>query len=295
MAFPSAPTNGQTAVVNGILYTYDATEKSWTKTSQGQSNSDIVFMSGTQTVSGIKTFTANTTFSSNVIVSGISANGTIGTAGQVLFSNGANTYWSTPSGGGTLTTFTASGTWTKPTSGTFAKITAVGPGGGGAAAATAFNAGGGLGGDVVTGIFPLTALPATVAITLGTPGAGGGANTSGTSGTATTFGTFVTAAGGAGGQTGTLGNIAYTGTASAVAATGFPQLSSTGVFFSAYGGDKAANASTALDGISSVIGKGGSSSAAGAGAAGTGYGAGGGAGATAGGAGSAGLVTVEVF
>jgi hypothetical protein len=33
MAFPSNPTNGQTSVVNGITYTYNLTNNTWTKVS----------------------------------------------------------------------------------------------------------------------------------------------------------------------------------------------------------------------------------------------------------------------
>lgn len=51
-----------------------------------------------QSFGGVKTFTSNTVFSG-----GISANGTFGTAGQVLTSNATSTYWSTVSGGGGVT------------------------------------------------------------------------------------------------------------------------------------------------------------------------------------------------
>jgi trimeric autotransporter adhesin len=53
--------------------------------------------------SGAYTRTGVTTFSANVIISttaGISANGSFGTANQVLTSNGSTVYWSTVSGGG---------------------------------------------------------------------------------------------------------------------------------------------------------------------------------------------------
>ena len=34
MAFPTSPTNGQTAVVNGISYTYNSTTNSWGRVAQ---------------------------------------------------------------------------------------------------------------------------------------------------------------------------------------------------------------------------------------------------------------------
>jgi hypothetical protein len=48
------------------------------------------------------TRTGITTFSANVVLgsSGVSANGSFGVSGDVLYSNGSATYWSAPSGGG---------------------------------------------------------------------------------------------------------------------------------------------------------------------------------------------------
>lgn len=53
-----------------------------------------VLTAETQTISGIKTFNANTIFSG-----GVSANGSFGSLGQVLTSNGSAVYWSSVSGG----------------------------------------------------------------------------------------------------------------------------------------------------------------------------------------------------
>lgn len=48
--------------------------------------------------SGIATFNANTTFSANVTLSsGLVANGSVGSNGQVLTSNGSTSYWATSS------------------------------------------------------------------------------------------------------------------------------------------------------------------------------------------------------
>lgn len=66
------------------------------------------------------TWTNTQTFSNTVFLNAVSANGGLGTAGQVLTSNGSDTYWSTVSGGGganvtsagisaTSDTFTANG------------------------------------------------------------------------------------------------------------------------------------------------------------------------------------------
>jgi len=46
------------------------------------------------------TWTAEQTFNANIVTTGVKAGGTLGTAGQVLTSNGSGSYWSTPGGGG---------------------------------------------------------------------------------------------------------------------------------------------------------------------------------------------------
>lgn len=48
---------------------------------------------------------SNATVSNTLFVNRISANGGFGTTGQVLTSNGSDTYWSTPSGGGGATAY----------------------------------------------------------------------------------------------------------------------------------------------------------------------------------------------
>ncbi|MBU2051506.1 MAG: hypothetical protein KKH61_21355 [Gammaproteobacteria bacterium] len=96
--------------------------------------------------------------------------------------------------------FTSSGTWTKPSFGTFAIIYAWGAGGSGARGATPPRAGGGGGGGAyIERILPLADLAATVAVGIG---AGGAAVASpsfpGAAGGDTTFGAHVTAYGGGG-------------------------------------------------------------------------------------------------
>jgi hypothetical protein len=92
-------------------------------------------------------------------------------------------------------TFTSSGTWTKPTTGTMAKIEMWGGGGGGGSNGTD-NFGGG-GGEYATIILPLSSLPASVSVTVG---AGGPASTS-TPGGTSSFGAYLTASGGSNGGT----------------------------------------------------------------------------------------------
>ncbi len=97
------------------------------------SNGRLYFASLPSTISGVTTFSSNVTFSANATfnanveisqhlnvssfsvtgtttLNAISANGSLGTAGQVLTSNGSDTYWSTVvSGGGGAGTVTSVG------------------------------------------------------------------------------------------------------------------------------------------------------------------------------------------
>lgn len=100
----------------------------------------------------------------------------------------------TPSAGVTRTTFTSSGTWTKPSSGTIARVTLWGGGGGGGTGAP--GAGGGGGGACVFRWFNLSDLPSTVSVTIG---AGGAAGNPGTTGGTSSFGSLFSAYGGSGG------------------------------------------------------------------------------------------------
>jgi hypothetical protein len=119
---------------------------------------------------------------------------TDGTAGQSLQTNGSGTLsWGTAGGSATRTTFTSSGTWTKPGSGTFARVLIWGGGGGGVG-----GGGGGGGGACVVGIFALSSLPSTVSVTIGAGGAGSGSSPGSPGGTSS-FGSLLTAYGGSGG------------------------------------------------------------------------------------------------
>lgn len=120
---------------------------------------------------------------------------TDGTNGQSLQTNGSGTLsWATAGGSATRTTFTSSGTWTKPGSGTVVRVTLWGGGGGGGTGAP--GAGGGGGGACVFRWFSLSELPSTVSVTIG---AGGAAGNPGTTGGTSSFGSLFSAYGGSGG------------------------------------------------------------------------------------------------
>ena len=106
--------------------------------------------------------------------------------------------------GNSTQVFMTSGTWTKPDSGSIAEISCWGGGGGGARSGPFSGACGGGGGGYSTRQIALSALPSTVAVTIGKGGLGATANPSFGSTTAaisgggtSSFGTLVTATGGA--------------------------------------------------------------------------------------------------
>lgn len=59
-------------------------------------------------LAGNLTWTGQQTFSNTTFISAISANGSVGTAGQVLTSDGTNTYWAATGGTGTVTSVATS-------------------------------------------------------------------------------------------------------------------------------------------------------------------------------------------
>lgn len=120
-------------------------------------------------------------------------------------------------GGGAvdIQSFTADGTWTKPSGAAFVKVIAIGPGGGGGGGASGDNSanrsggGGGGGGARIAGDFLGADLAGTVAVTVptGGPGGSGGSSSSGGNGTdrsgvAATFGSLLRARGGGAGSGG---------------------------------------------------------------------------------------------
>ncbi|CAB4242160.1 hypothetical protein UFOVP83_9 [uncultured Caudovirales phage] len=157
-------------------------------------------VSGALPVANGGTGSATLTANSLLVGSGTGSVGTIapGTAGNILQSNG--TTWAStvaPVTGQNIVVFNASGTWTVPASVTKALVTVYGAGGGCgsyfASSAGRFATGGPGGFALVM----MTALPSTVAITIGTGG------TISTGSTTTSFGTAITCTGGGGGNNGT--------------------------------------------------------------------------------------------
>lgn len=133
----------------------------------------------------------------------------LGSAGYVLTDAAGNgtLSWAAGGGGGgkaaDYQSFTASGTWTKPSgfsSDAYVLIRAWGGGGGGGRGPAAGNAGGGGGGEYNEIWYLLSALGATETVTIGAGGAAGASNsTNGSAGGTTTFGSLATAYGGGGG------------------------------------------------------------------------------------------------
>jgi hypothetical protein len=122
----------------------------------------------------------------------------IGSTGQVLTVSGGIPAWATPAGGSNVQTFTSSGTWTKPSSGTVAAVLLVGGGGGGGRNNGSYSSGG-AGGGVTLALYLLADLPSTVAVTIGSGGAASsGFSVSGGNGGITSFGTIVKSYGGGG-------------------------------------------------------------------------------------------------
>lgn len=121
--------------------------------------------------------------------------------------------------------FTASSTWTKPTSGNFARIVCIGGGGGGASGRNGGvfsdqTGGGGGGGGAYSEItLPLSLLGSTETVTIGAGGLGGAGQSTdfsdgniGNNGDDSTFGNWVRAYGGTGGFGGVVGFTALGGT-----------------------------------------------------------------------------------
>ncbi|MCW8457403.1 hypothetical protein OQJ16_07480 [Legionella pneumophila] len=255
--------------------------------------SNVVTISGTQTITGDKTFS-----------------GLIEVPTPVTDSEAANKAYADQVGGfRSVQVFNASGTWTKPAGIRKVLVYVVGGGGGGGyaapAAGEAMVGSGGASGSVGIGTIDVTAI-ASVAVTVGAAGAGGVASTltDATAGGTSSFGAHISAPGGNGGtQTNSgAGNNMVSGGTSGTTATGGNIANWKG-----QPGAPAARISstvyTAGNGAVSIFGGGGLGIATGAGSfaagsSGSGHGAGGGGGARRdgananGGAGAPGIVLV---
>jgi hypothetical protein len=121
-----------------------------------------------------------------------------GNTGKALVTNGTVASWS-PVATSSVTVFTSSGTWTKPSSGTAAKIYLWG--GGGSGGRSTAGGGGGGGGACVVAEYRLADLPSTVSVTIGAGGSvtAGTTTVNGAVGANSVFGSLFTAYGGGGG------------------------------------------------------------------------------------------------
>lgn len=166
------------------------------------------------------------------------------TSKKMEFCDGSNwVQMATGSGGAgvDVQSFSSSGTWTKPASGTLASIECWGGGGSGAKWSGNVAGGGGGGGGYMQKIVPLSALTATVAVTIGVGGAAVTAgNAHGNAGGNSTFGAYLTAYGGGGGQGngggGGGGGGAFGAGAGAVAGAGHTATSTGGFWGGGTGG-----------------------------------------------------------
>lgn len=150
-----------------------------------------------------------------------------GNANKSLVTNGTVASWGAASGASNEQVFTASGTWTKPSSGNVALITVWGAGGGGAMGVTGIRrAGGGGGGGCSQRLIRLADLPATVSVTIGTGGNGRtGTGGAGSDGGDSYFGSSLSAAyavakGGTGGSAPSSSSTVTTGGTGGNALTG---------------------------------------------------------------------------
>jgi hypothetical protein len=166
--------SGNVNIDSGLLFV-DGTNN---RVGVNNTSPDATFaVTGTANISGV------VTLSNTLTVKAISANGGVGTAGQALSSNGSAVYWATVAQAtANLTLYTSgSGTWTKPASGTFARVRMWGGGGSGAhgGAGSQRQGGGGGGGGYAERYYILSDLAATESYAVGAGGVAITANTSG--------------------------------------------------------------------------------------------------------------------
>jgi hypothetical protein len=85
MAFPTSPTNGQTATVNGVLYTYNSTLTAWTVGTEPGANlsGNNINVTSSAAVGTTLTVTGATTLSSTLGVTGNVTGGNVLTGGLI--------------------------------------------------------------------------------------------------------------------------------------------------------------------------------------------------------------------
>ena len=192
-------------------------------------------------------------------------------ASSSTYWRGDGTWGAPPTGSATQQTFPASGTWTKPGSGTVALIEVWGAGGSGGGGTTG---GGGGGGSYNQRFILLSSLSATETVAIGAGGAAVTTAINGNDGGNTTFGAWLTGYGGAKGLSGggggggaginSIGGTGATGTGG----TGGGPVGGVGVNTGAgndaagFGGGGGTGSSTAGKGGYSVYGGGGGSGGA---------------------------------
>lgn len=186
----------------------------------------------------------------------------------------------------TVTSFTGSGTWTKPAGLKYAIVELCGGGGGGGGGSGAGSGGGGGAGGYSFKIISASLLGATETVTIGAAGSAGASSGNGGSGGATSFGSHLSASAGTG------GNFAGVGGSGGVGSSGLYNLAGNA------GGMSGNSATGGGSGGGNKLGGGGTGGQGGGGGAGGNYGGGGGGGSGAGavgGTGSAGFVVVTEF